>query len=110
MTCWKNRAKKQIKKYSQNKIIPYDPKVSVLEYKRKICNEKILCVHCKKTFPINDDSLIHCNGCFQFFHCHIAGECQGKQCVYLDNHFKYCIDCSSIQFNKHQCLCKICNT
>ena len=110
MGCFSKRTKRNITKYSKNIVVPYDDSVPVIAYHREIKNEVITCFHCKERFSLSQNKIdVHCSGCLQFFHCHIAGECLGKHCPQIDGlRFRYCKDCCGKQLNKHQCLCKTC--
>ena len=105
MTCCFKRGKRKLKKYSKNTILPYDPKTPLQDYRDKLNKEIIYCFHCKERFHLQDNQIkIHCNGCSQFFHCHIAGKCVCDEC---QGQLSYCKDCISYQSNDTQCLCKL---
>ena len=44
-------------------------------------DERIKCGGCNESFGLSSNELkIHCNLCCQFFHCKIAGKCDGENC------------------------------
>ena len=106
MKCCFRRSRRILKKYPKNKVLPFDPQVPLRDYRDKLDKEIITCFHCKDKFHLHDLQ-IHCNGCLQFFHCHIAGRCIGNECK---GTLKYCKDCISQQFTKTQCLCTSCHS
>ena len=58
---------------------------------------------------------IHCNICNEFFHCGIAGECRGKDCILINSNgtqhrASYCINCVTHMYEDKTCLCKDCST
>ena len=84
MSCCKKRGQQKIKRYSQNRIIPYADSVTIREYTEKINNEIIKCHYCQRKYKLSENKIsIHCSGCDQFFHCHIAGECLGEDCTHI---------------------------
>ena len=114
MTCCSKRTKKKIKKYSKKIIIPYDPTVPISVYREKINNEIIQCFACKDKFALRENKLsIHCSGCYNFFHCGIAGQCIGKNCTHIINtitkYESYCNECASIIINDTTCICNTCS-
>lgn len=114
MSCCSKRSTKKIKKYSKNIVIPYDPSVPVRVYKEQLQNEIIQCFACKENFALRDNKLtIHCSGCYNFFHCGIAGKCIGEDCTHIMNiitkNESYCNGCASIIINDTTCICKTCS-
>ena len=61
--------------------------------------ECISCHHCKQIFNLESNEIkIHCAGCNQFYHCGIAGKCNGNNCnmdtLLGTNHkLSWCIHC-----------------
>ena len=113
MSCCKKRGQKKIKRYSQNRIIPYGDSITIREYTEKINNEIIKCHYCQRKYKLIENKIsIHCSSCDQLFHCHIAGECLGDDCTHIiqgiKRHEMYCKDCCGNQLNETQCLCKSC--
>jgi hypothetical protein len=87
----------------------------------KFVKECIACYHCKKIFNLDSNEIkINCAGCDQFFHCGIAGQCNGLNCVSItmrgDYHkLSWCINCvPKIEENKEKingigsCICGEC--
>jgi len=77
--------------------------------------ESMHCGNCRQIFSLSSNELkIHCNICNQFFHCGIAGECIGPDCLIKDtsgnlkHRARYCNNCVSVIYNKETCLCKNC--
>ena len=61
------------------------------------------CGNCRQIFSLSSNELkIHCNICNQFFHCCIAAECIGPDCLIKDplgnlkQRARYCNNCVSI--------------
>ena len=108
MVCCGKRAKKLEKKL--HKVRSVKP-VHNLQY---MMNNVVLCGGCKQSFHIGGDELkIHCNHCEQFFHCKIAGECQGEDCKMIDSSgythkARYCYSCVSQLYKNGTCLCIDC--
>ena len=54
--------------------------------------------------------------CNQFFHCGIAGECIGEDCLIKDergrykHRARYCTGCVKEIYNGETCLCKDCGS
>jgi len=104
----------------RNKIAPetnYDYKNSKVneEFIEHMRKDILLCGGCNTAFTLKSEEIkIHCNACEKFFHCKIAGECQGKDCCWgvgQDgplHRARYCIECSKINFKDDKCLCKEC--
>ena len=104
---------------SSNKVSPetnYDYKNSKVddEFIEHMKRDVLLCGGCKQAFTLRSEEIkIHCNGCEKFFHCKIAGECQGKDCCIQRqdgtlHRARYCYDCVKINYGNNQCLCKSC--
>lgn len=124
--CYSKRKIKKIeKKYNnnnnkrRNKIAPetnYDYKNSKVneEFIEHMRKDVLLCGGCNTAFTLRSEEIkIHCNGCEKFFHCKIAGECQGKECCIKRqdgslHRARYCIECSKINYEDNKCLCKEC--
>jgi len=101
-----NKQKKKI-----NKIYPI-PDFS------NISTEVYKCGHCNQYYGSNKIK-IYCDGCEQFFHCHIAGSCIGLNCTQTLHNGKthssrYCLNCVNTdnQLNSdlksNICICKKC--
>jgi hypothetical protein len=115
----KKRTKNKEKRFKKNKIYPrtnYDYKNSkvdneLINHMRK---DVILCGGCKQAFTLGSNELkIHCNGCDKFFHCKIAGKCQGTNCCLKlsddsIHRASFCYSCAKLNYNYNQCLCRDC--
>ena len=119
MSCCSKRHKKYEKRLKKNKIqveerVKQDPiekkrRVKVKnetdvgkkqreEFHKKFIAEIIPCGFCNEKFSIGDSELkINCTGCDKFFHCHIAGKCNGENCTIEINgkieYSSYCLAC-----------------
>ena len=108
MVCCGKRAKKLEKKLHKVRSVKPDDN---LQY---MMNNVVLCGGCKQSFHIGSDELkIHCNHCEQFFHCKVAGECQGEDCKIIDSSgythkARYCYSCVSQLYKNGTCLCIDC--
>ena len=116
------RGKKKAKRYKKNKIVPKNLEykselppskdIPLEEYVEKISKECMTCYHCKEIFNARDMK-ISCGKCNQFFHCHIAGKCRGKNCSELVNGkihtLSYCLSCvNPMTCRGNTCLCNEC--
>jgi hypothetical protein len=125
MSCCQKRSKRAEKrlqkgnKHKKNSVVPetnYDYKNSKVdqEFIDHMIKDVLLCEGCNTAFTLRSGEIkIHCNGCDQFFHCKIAGECQGKDCCLKladgsIHRASYCFNCSKINYQNNQCLCKDC--
>lgn len=79
--------------------------------------ESMHCGNCLGIFSLSSNELkIHCNICNEFFHCGIAGECIGDDCLIKNDEggykhrARYCNKCVSKIFNNETCLCKNCDS
>ncbi len=87
--------------------------------------ETIECQGCHESFPLLSDEgtpgiKIHCAGCDQFFHCHIAGTCYGSHCAHktsigMTHRLSWCIHCVPTysmncekQNREDKCICHTC--
>ena len=83
------------------------------EFMDKFIREVIYCGGCKEPFNLDSNELkIHCIPCTQFFHCKIAGKCQGENCKIINedntiHRASYCYDCIGI-LSDNKILCKDC--
>jgi hypothetical protein len=83
------------------------------EFIDKFVKEVIYCGGCKQPFNLGSNELkIHCNLCDKFFHCKIAGECQGDNCTITKSNGEihrasYCYDCMGLVTDTNK-LCKDC--
>lgn len=121
------RGTKRARRYKKNLIYPvenYDEDVRQTRKRRmnitqeeqeNFSSEVIKCGGCSENFRLGSNELkIHCNGCSQFFHCKIAGECIGKNCLLSDDfgnlkhRARYCNSCVALIYNKETCMCKEC--
>ena len=106
MVCCGKRAKKLEKKLHKTRETNED----IYDMVNKI----VLCGGCKTGFSLESGELkIHCNHCEQFFHCKIAGECQGDDCKIIDSSghthkARYCYSCVSQLYKNGTCLCIVC--
>ena len=99
---------KKRNQYKQNKIIPLP---QIKEEKLFISNQ-LFCSGCKRYFD-DLEKFIICGGCNEYFHCKIAGECIGRNCMNpgFDGNIyrtKYCYNCISKVYDFNKCLCKTC--
>ena len=98
MTCWKRQSVRKVKKYRRKSIV-YPEKYNVSSEPVQFnINERIKCGGCNEYFNLSSDELkIHCNLCCKFFHCKIAGKCDGEDCKVTFNgethQASYCFDC-----------------
>ena len=79
---------------------------------RLFSNEMIVCQGCKKCFNIGSNQLsLNCSHCNKFFHCNIAGECIGINCIFKIQgnivRARYCKDCSTPRPG-NKCICVNC--
>ena len=106
MVCWKKNTERKIKKYKKKtkvhpEIVKFDP------------DERIPCGGCNEYFNLSSNDLkIHCNLCCKFFHCKIAGKCDGDNCKIEKSNGEihrasYCYDCAGL-ISKNKILCKDC--
>ena len=131
MCCLKPQKRVQRKYRRKNIVYPenYEPKKVVYpepfninrrnavdsEFMDKFVKEVIYCGGCKTKFDLGSNQLkIHCNLCNKFYHCNIAGECQGDNCKIIKQDGKihrasYCNSCMGIN-TEYQKLCKDCFT
>lgn len=119
MSCVK-RGEKKAKRYRRNSIHPIVPKNKGridVNFMDNFLRESMYCGNCRKIFNLNSNELkIHCNICNEFFHCGIAGECIGVDCMIkgangIPKHrARYCNNCVSKIFNAETCLCKNCDS
>jgi hypothetical protein len=78
--------------------------------------ESMHCGKCREIFSLSSDELkIHCNICNDFFHCGIAGECIGGDCLIKGDggskhRARYCVNCVSKVYKNDTCLCNSCAT
>lgn len=105
MSCWK---KDKPKKYKINNVYPENNEELMFDQE-----EQIKCGGCNEYFSISSNDLkIHCNLCCRFFHCKIAGKCDGNNCkIITDNgeihRASYCYDCVGL-ISTNKLLCKDC--
>ena len=108
MVCCGKRTKKLEKKLHKTR------KTETNEDIYDMVNKVVLCGGCRKGFSLESGELkIHCNHCEQFFHCKVAGECQGEDCKIIDSsgHMhkaRYCYSCVSKLYVNGTCLCIDC--
>ena len=77
--------------------------------------QSILCFGCKKCFQLQQNEIkLNCALCNNFFHCNIAGECIGKNCLHIIDGTKhserYCNNCVIHDLNllDNKCICINC--
>jgi len=111
----KKKFKKFEKKYSKNEVIPFNEKLETIhENKNFFTKNELYCNGCKKNFDnININKFIICGGCEKYFHCKIAGECIGKNCMNRGfdgeiHRTQYCYCCIQLYYGGNKCLCKKC--
>ena len=103
-----------IQKIEENKKNNEINKKQREEFHKKFISEIIACGFCNEKFALGDSKLqINCNGCDKFFHCHIAGKCNGENCTVIINNKKeyssYCLSCVNPMTIKNGfCKCKKC--
>ena len=113
------RSNKRSNNKRSNKVLPetnYDYKNSKVndEFIEHMRQDVLLCGGCNQAFTLRSEEIkIYCNGCEKFFHCKVAGECQGKDCCIKRqdgtlHRARYCYDCAKINYGNNQCLCKSC--
>ena len=94
------------KKFCHNKIYPLDQELKTIH------ENELYCSGCKNY--VNDlNKFIICGGCEKYFHCKIAGECIGKNCMNpgFDGEIhrtQYCYCCIQLYYGGNKCLCKSC--
>ena len=109
----KKKFKKFEKKYSKNEVIPFHPDLETInENKNSFTKNELYCSGCNKSYENLDDFII-CGGCEKYFHCKIAGECIGKNCMNLGfdgeiHRTQYCYNCIRKVYDHKKCLCKNC--
>ena len=74
-------------------------------------SEIILCSGCNKCFHVGSNEIkLNCALCNKFFHCNIAGECMGKNCIIkidgINKRSRYCGDC--VEYKNNECFCLNC--
>lgn len=114
MTCWKKNSQRKIKRYKKKSVI-YPDKIEkeIVPIQSFNPDERIKCGGCNECFGLSSNELkIHCNLCCQFFHCKIAGKCDGENCKIIGSNGQihrasYCYDCSGL-ISKTRILCKDC--
>ena len=101
--CRKQAPKKPIQKI--NKVHPTTTIFTI--------DESIVCAGCFNSFKLSDNELsVNCAGCNKFFHCKIAGKCDGEDCCITKQNGEihkasYCYDCMELN-KKNRKLCKDC--
>ena len=110
------RAQKNIRKYRKNSIHPIkNDKNTIIENVERLNRECIVCYHCKKMCKLRDNEIkIMCGECNNFFHCHIAGKCRGKDCTHTTSNsthtLSYCLNCvNPMTIKDNTCLCNSCS-
>lgn len=115
------RGKRKVKRYKKSEVVPEGPTIKGKKvdssFMEEFLRESMYCGNCREVFSLSSNELkIHCNICNEFFHCGIAGECIGVDCLIKDEYGKpkhrarYCNGCVSEIYNKETCLCKNCGT
>jgi len=125
MSCCQRRSKRAEKrlqkgnKHKKNSVVPetnYDYKNSKVDgtFIEHMKKDVLLCGGCNTGFTLRSGEIkIHCNGCEKFFHCKIAGKCQGNDCCLKladgsIHRASFCYSCSKINYDHEKCLCKEC--
>ena len=110
------RAEKNIRRYRKNSIHPTKmDKNTIQKNIERLNRECIVCYHCKKMCKLRDNEIkIMCSSCDNFFHCHIAGKCRGKDCTHITSNsthiLSYCLDCvDPMTIMDDTCLCNDCS-
>jgi len=118
------RGEKKVKKFRRNSVHPYQIREKSIttqkvdkNFMENFLREKMHCGNCRQIFDLSSDELkIHCNICNEFYHCGIAGECIGEDCMIKDENggykhrARYCNNCVKTIYNKETCLCKNCGS
>tara|TARA_B110000208_G_scaffold107557_1_gene133424 strand:+ start:409 stop:783 length:375 start_codon:yes stop_codon:yes gene_type:complete len=93
------------------KKVKYYEKQSLGSFNR----QTILCFGCKKCFQLNENEIkLNCALCNNFFHCNIAGECIGRNCLHIIDETKhrerYCNKCvvPDLNLSDNKCICIDC--
>jgi len=113
MTCCKRQVERKEKRYRKNSIHPQKKYKSKYPPQDFTADEKMTCGGCHENFDLGSNELkIHCNLCNQFFHCKIAGDCQGEACKIkkiggIIHRASYCYGCVGI-LSENKILCKDC--
>ena len=117
MSCMKRRAEQKVKRYKKSTVHPMASQKVDANFMENFLRESMHCGNCRKIFNLNSNELkIHCNICNQFFHCGIAGECIGEDCMIKDERGRYkhrasyCKGCVKEIYNDETCLCKDCGS
>jgi|TARA_B110000971_G_scaffold180302_1_gene186782 hypothetical protein len=113
------RGNKKAKRYEKNTVVPVEYKPGVIDqnFMEAFLRESMHCGKCRQIFSLSSDELkVHCNICNDFFHCGIAGECIGDDCLIKGDdgeskhRARYCINCVSKVYKNDTCLCKSCGS
>jgi hypothetical protein len=114
MTCCQRQSERKVKHFRSSSVHPTPTKKKHTYAPPSFSiNEKMKCGGCNEFFDLGSNELkIHCNLCNQFFHCRIAGKCDGDGCRIKtrDGRFhraSYCYDCIGLLSDK-KILCKDC--
>lgn len=96
------------KNHESNSNLNYYKNQSLGSFNREI----ILCGGCNKCFNIGSNQIkLNCGICHKFFHCNIAGECMGNNCLFTIGDIairaRYCNDCS-VNKGDNKCICNNC--
>lgn len=119
MSCMKRRANNKIKRYKETSVHPHPMASQKVDtnFMDNFLRESMHCGNCRNIFNLGSDELkIHCNICNEFFHCGIAGECIGEDCMIKDergrykHRARYCMGCVKEIYNAETCLCKNCGS
>ena len=112
------RAKNKNKNKAKNKH-KYGTKIVPVPEPAFTMDENIVCHGCFQRFPL-DNIQINCQGCDKFYHCKIAGTCNGPNCRVVTNSgqlhkLSWCVYCvPPLPQNKEKksreehCICKKC--
>lgn len=122
MLCCMKRASKIERRYRKNMVAPSGTQHPLSKrrvdksFMDEFLKELIYCGYCNALFNLKSNEIkIHCNICNEFFHCGIAGECRGKDCILINSNgtqhrASYCINCVTHMYEDKTCLCKDCST
>lgn len=120
MKCCQRQGNRRIKSYrKKNAVYPENQRDYRVKKEQKekeqefTADEQIKCGGCQEFFELGSNDLkIHCNLCCQFFHCKIAGKCDGDACkINLQDgsvhRASYCYGCTGL-ISENKILCKDC--
>ena len=114
--CWTRKVKRERKLTKQHRVKRIHPQPQLAF----TTDEMIRCAGCCLKYKLSDIK-INCAGCDQFYHCKVAGTCQGINCRTETNsgeihRLTWCTKCVPLiplnkdkQSRTEECICKSCN-